>query len=195
MRYAAYVRVSDEEQLRGYSLDAQRRIIQDWGRSKGGSLVKVYSEEGESATTADRTQFQQLRLDARRGAFDAVVVHKFDRFARNRYDALAIKSLFRYDYKIKVLSVTEPSEDSGDGPIGALIEGIMECVADWYSRNLATEVKKARNNALSRDYTTTAHRSGWIRMKISNLSPTSMNSLDYLWHLMPLQQGVIATQM
>lgn len=143
MRYAAYIRVSDEEQLKGYSLDAQRRIITEWVASKGGSLVKVYAEEGESATTADRTQFQQLRLDARRGNFDAVVVHKFDRFARNRYDALAIKSLFRYDFKIKVFSVTEPSEDS-DGPIGALIEGIMECVADWYSRNLATEVKKSK---------------------------------------------------
>ena len=74
--------------------------------------------------------FRKCASTARNGKFDAVVVHKFDRFARNRTDALAIKSLLRYDYKIKVLSVTEPSEDS-DGPIGALIEGIMECVADW----------------------------------------------------------------
>jgi len=62
---------------------------------------------------------------------------------RNRTDALAIKSLLRYDYGIKVFSVTEPSEDS-DGPIGALIEGIMESVADWYSRNLAGETAKGK---------------------------------------------------
>ena len=30
MRYAAYIRVSHEEQVSGYSLDAQRRAIQDW---------------------------------------------------------------------------------------------------------------------------------------------------------------------
>ncbi len=77
------------------------------------------------------------------GKFDALVVHKFDRFARNRTDALAIKSLLRYDYGVKVFSVTEPSEDS-DGPMGALIEGIMESVADWYSKNLATEVAKGK---------------------------------------------------
>lgn len=70
-------------------------------------------------------------------------MHKFDRFARNRTDALAVKSLLRYDYGIKVFSVTEPSEDS-DGPMGALIEGIMESVADWYSKNLASEVAKGK---------------------------------------------------
>ena len=56
---------------------------------------------------------------------------------------MAIKSLLRYDYEIKVFSVSEPSEDS-DGPMGALIEGIMESVADWYSKNLATEVAKGK---------------------------------------------------
>jgi hypothetical protein len=36
------------------------------------------------------------------------------------------------------ISVSEPSEDS-DGPMVALIEGIMESVADWYSQNLAAD--------------------------------------------------------
>jgi site-specific DNA recombinase len=143
MRYAAYIRVSHEEQVNGYSLDAQRREIQTWITAKGGALTKVYAEEGESGTSANRTAFQQMRLDARNGKFDALVVHKLDRFARNRTDSLAIKSLLRYDYKIKVFSVSEPTEDS-DGPIGALIEGIMECVAEWYSRNLAAEVAKGK---------------------------------------------------
>lgn len=143
MRYAAYVRVSHEEQVTGYSLDAQRRAIREWVAGKGGTLVKIYADEGESALTAARTSFQKMRLDARHGKFDALIVHKFDRFARNRTDSLAIKSLLRYDYGIKVFSVSEPSEDS-DGPIGALIEGIMECVADWYSRNLASEVAKGK---------------------------------------------------
>ena len=143
MRYAAYIRVSSEEQVTGYSLDAQRRQIRDWVHNKGGTVVRWYVDEGESALTTDRSSFQEMRRDAQKGRFDALIVHKFDRFARNRTDALAIKSLLRYDYKIKVFSVTEPSEDS-DGPIGALIEGIMESVADWYSRNLATEVAKGK---------------------------------------------------
>jgi site-specific DNA recombinase len=84
-----------------------------------------------------------MRRDARKGKFDALVVHKFDRFARNRTESLAIKSLLRYDYGVKLFSVSEPSEDS-DGPMGALIEGIMEAVADWYSQNLGTETAKGK---------------------------------------------------
>lgn len=84
-----------------------------------------------------------MRKDVRKNKFDALIVHKFDRFARNRTDALAIKSLLRYDYGIKVFSVSEPSEDS-DGPMGALVEGIMESIADWYSKNLSTETAKGK---------------------------------------------------
>ena len=148
MRYAGYVRISSEEQVGNFSLDAQRRAIETWVAAKGGQLVKVYVDEAQSGRTADRPEFKIMRRDARNRKFDALVVHKFDRFSRNRTDALAIKSLLRHDYGVKVFSVMEPSEDS-DGPIGALIEGVMESVADWYSKNLATEVakgKKERSN-------------------------------------------------
>ncbi len=143
MRYAAYMRISSEEQVGNYSIDAQQRAIRAWVQAQGGQLVKEYVDEAKSARTTERPAFQQMRQDARNRKFDALVVHKFDRFARNRTDALAIKSLLRYDYGIKVFSVCEPSEDS-DGPIGALIEGIMECVAEWYSRNLGTEISKGK---------------------------------------------------
>lgn len=150
-RFAAYIRISSEEQIGNYSVEAQKRAIQAWVQAQEGQLVQIYIDEAQSGRTSERPAFQQMRQDARKGKFDALVVHKFDRFARNRTDALAIKSLLRYDYNIKVLSVTEPSEDS-DGPIGALIEGIMESVAEWYSRNLAAEVAKGRREKVNQGY-------------------------------------------
>jgi site-specific DNA recombinase len=143
MRYAAYVRVSSEEQIGNYSIDAQKRAIEAWVVTNGGILTQVYIDEGHSGRTAERPAFKRLRQDARKRKFDAIVVHKFDRFARNRTESLAIKSLLRHDYGIKVFSVSEPSEDS-DGPMGALIEGIMESVADWYSQNLSAETAKGK---------------------------------------------------
>ena len=144
MRYAAYVRISSEEQVGNFSIDAQKRAIKEWVKSQGdGRLVKTYVDEGASGRTSTRPAFLEMRRDAKKRKYDALVVHKFDRFARNRTDALAIKSLLRHDYDIKIFSVTEPSEDS-DGPIGALIEGIMEAVADWYSRNLSAETAKGK---------------------------------------------------
>ena len=100
------------------------------------------------------------------------MVHKFDRFARNRTDALAIKSLLRYDYGVKVFSVTEPSEDS-DGPIGALIEGIMECVADWYSRNLATETAKGKRERARQGYHNNRPPFGFDKTKDGVLYPNA----------------------
>jgi DNA invertase Pin-like site-specific DNA recombinase len=147
MRCAAYVRVSREEQVLGYSLEAQERLVRDWvSQQRGelsGELVAVYRDEGHSARTDDRPAFQQMVADARTGQFEAIVVHKFDRLARDRYDAVAYKTLWRNKLGIKVLSASEPSQDS-DGPLGMLVEGILEVVAHWYSLNLAAETRKGK---------------------------------------------------
>ena len=148
MRYVGYVRVSHEDQVQGYSLDAQRRAIKEWiARQAGdlkGRLVELYADEAKTATTDNRPALRQLRLDAKQGRFDAVVVHKFDRLARNREQAIAFKTLLRRDLGVKVFSVSEPSEDS-DGVVGMLVEGILELVAEWYSKNLSAEFKKGKH--------------------------------------------------
>lgn len=151
MRYAAYIRISSEEQVGNFSIDAQRRAISEWVKAQSGKIVHYYVDEAQSGRTADRPEFVNLRRDAKKHKFDAIIVHKFDRFARNRTDALAIKSLLRHDYGIKVFSATEPSEDS-DGALGALIEGIMESVADWYSRNLAQETVKGKRERAAQGF-------------------------------------------
>src|SRR5439155_1560923 len=58
MRYAAYVRISSEEQVGNFSIDAQKRAIQEWVKGKEGTLVKVYIDEAQSGRTADRPEFQ-----------------------------------------------------------------------------------------------------------------------------------------
>ena len=81
MRYVAYVRISSEEQIGNYSLDAQKRAIESWVIANDGILTQVYSDEGHSGRTANRPAFKQMRQDARKRKFDAIIVHKFDRFA------------------------------------------------------------------------------------------------------------------
>ena len=86
MRAALYARVSDEEQVEGYSLDAQRRAFRDYTKSQGWDTYHEYVEEGVSARTDDvvkRPLFQEVINDALAHKFDVLVVHKLDRFARN----------------------------------------------------------------------------------------------------------------
>lgn len=174
MRYAAYIRISSEEQVGNFSVGAQRRAIEAWVKQQGGQLVKVYTDEAQSGRTTDRPAFQQMRREAKERRFDALVVHKFDRFARNRTDALAIKSLLRQDYGVKVFSVTEPSEDS-DGAIGALIEGIMESVATGTAATSVRRHERASWRKPDRAITTTVRRLALTRRRKGCSHPTSTN--------------------
>src|SRR5689334_3780094 len=151
MRYAGYVRTSHEEKTVGYSLDAQTRAIQTWVQEMGGTLVKIYRDEGQSGRTANRSAFSQMLQDAQRKQFDAIVVHRFDRFSRNRLDSMAIKALLRHDFGIKIFSTIEPSEDS-DGEMGALLEAFAEIMADLYSRQTAANLAAGKRERAMQGY-------------------------------------------
>jgi site-specific DNA recombinase len=70
--------------------------------------------------------------------FDVVVVHKFNRFARNRYDSAIYKRQLK-KLGIKVESVTQPLDDS---PESVLMEALLEGMDEYYSLDLAREVMK-----------------------------------------------------
>ncbi len=85
LRAALYGRVSKEEQVEGYSLDAQRRAFRTLAEGRGWSQYKEYLEEGRSAHTDNvrkRPVFQEAIEDALAGKYDVLVVHKIDRFSR-----------------------------------------------------------------------------------------------------------------
>lgn len=151
MRYVAYVRISSDDQVGNFSLDAQENAIQQWVANQEGILVETYIDEAYSGRTTDRPAFLQMRRDARKAKFDAIVVYRFDRLARTVSDALAIKYLLRHEYGLKVFSVTEASEDS-DGEMGIIIEGVMESIADWYSQNLSEETSRGKKERARQGY-------------------------------------------
>ncbi|HEY3366470.1 MAG TPA: recombinase family protein [Symbiobacteriaceae bacterium] len=149
VRTALYGRVSTDEQVEGYSIGAQVKAMEEYAARQGWAVVAHYIDEGESARTDNRPQFQRMVSAAKRKPrpFDVILVHKFDRFARNREDSSIYKSLFRKECGVDVRSVTELTDSS---PSGKLLEGVLEVVAEFYSNNLAHEVLKGqRERALA----------------------------------------------
>jgi hypothetical protein len=74
LRAALYERVSSEEQVEGYSLDAQDRAGRLYCETHDLEVVHVYRDEGRSARTDDlskRPAFRQMLYDAEAGLFDA----------------------------------------------------------------------------------------------------------------------------
>jgi site-specific DNA recombinase len=145
VRCVIYLRVSTREQAEhgegeeGFSIPAQREACVRHVRDKGWDLIDEYADRGESARSADRPQLKEmLARIAEDGDVDAVVVHKIDRLARNMEDHVAIRALLRR-CSVTLVSVTENLEETASG---RLVEGIHALMAEFYSANLASEIKK-----------------------------------------------------
>ena len=82
MRAALYLRVSTEEQAaEGYSLDAQRIMLEDYCIAEGWDAVKVYEDDGYSGRNTKRPSYQRMMSEM--DQWDLIVVIKMDRIHRN----------------------------------------------------------------------------------------------------------------
>ncbi len=145
----AYARFSSDNQ-RTESIDAQLRAIRAYAKDNDIIIVDEYIDQAKSGTNADREDFQRMLAESGTGKFEIVLVHKLDRFSRNRYDSAFSKNLLKQN-GVKVVSVLEKFDDS---PESIILEGLMESLNEYYSANLSREVRKGmKENALACKYT------------------------------------------
>ncbi len=143
-RVACYARYSTSMQ-REESISAQIRAMKKYCAENNWSIVKVYTDQAYSGTTDKHPQFQQMIADAESKTFDIVLVHKLDRFARNRYDSSLYKQKLRKN-GVRLCSVLERIDNT---PESILLEGLLESINEFYSANLAREsMKGMKENAL-----------------------------------------------
>lgn len=140
-----YARFSSENQ-RDESIDAQVRAIKEFAKNNNINIIGKYIDRARSATTDDRPEFQRMIRDSSKKRFKIVLVHKLDRFARNRNDAIANRVALRKN-DVFLISVMEPLDE--DRPESVILESVLEAMAEYYSKNLAREVRKGlKENAL-----------------------------------------------
>ncbi|MBO5103818.1 MAG: recombinase family protein [Ruminococcus sp.] len=148
---AAYIRVSTGEQTE-FSPESQLKAIRKYAKEHDMILPEefIYTDEGISGRKAEkRPAFQQMigtaKLKPR--PFDVILLCKFSRFARNREDSIVYKSMLRKQCGIDVISV---SEQIGEDKTSILIEALIEAMDEYYSLNLAEEVKRGMMEKFSR---------------------------------------------
>lgn len=148
---AAYIRVSTDNQLE-LSPDSQIKQIRDYAK-RNDMIVPdefIFRDDGISGrTTSKRPEFNRMIGVAKTKPkpFDVILLWKFSRFARNREDSIVYKSMLRKQCGIEVVSI---SENLGDDKMSILVEAMIEAMDEYYSINLAEEVKRGMQERFSR---------------------------------------------
>ena len=145
LRAAIYHRVSSEEQVEGYSLDAQDRATRLYCEAHGWAITGEYRDEGKSARTDDltkRPEFARMLADAEAGLIDVIVVHMLDRFARNL--RVTLETLERLERQgVGFVSISENMDFTT--AIGRVILATLAAFAQYFSDNLSIETKKGKH--------------------------------------------------
>ncbi len=126
-----YLRVSTREQMESLSMEVQESRCTDWCRSKGLTVAAIFHDDGASARTTDRPEFQKMLsfIRAKRGQVGYVVVHDLSRFARN------------LENQVEVL--TELSA------VGVLLRSVMEDVDETAAGKLMRNIHGTFNQYFS----------------------------------------------
>ena len=106
MKVAIYARVSSEKQDVDLSISAQLKALREYVARNNHIIVIEYIDEAESGRSIDRPGFKQMIAAARQkpAPFEAILVWKLSRFARNREDSIIYKSLLR-KHGVQIISI------------------------------------------------------------------------------------------
>lgn len=156
-----YVRVSSHAQINNTSLETQEELCREYCEREGIEVDKVFIEKGESARYIDRTELQASIAYCGTKLINFFIVWRLDRFSRSAENHYRIRSLLT-DLGVRVISVSEPVEDS---PEGRFVEGIFALKAQLENEQRWIKVEHGIKARLQQGYWLSNHPPGYIRTK------------------------------
>lgn len=114
-KYIAYTCVYTVRQAKdGYSLENQKKEIENYCKMKGHELIHVFSDEGISGKNIqDREEFINMMRYVENENVDGIIIWKISRISRNFSDFLAITKKIENKGK-KLISLKDNYDSSSD---------------------------------------------------------------------------------
>ncbi len=138
MNAVIYARYSPGGDQTDQSIEGQLRECREFADRNDITIVGVYADHAMTGRNDHRPDFLRMIADSESGKFEAVIVWKLDRFARNRYDSAIYKAKLKKN-GVKIISAKENITDS---PEGIILEAMLEGMAEYYSANLSQNIKR-----------------------------------------------------
>lgn len=144
-----YARYSSDNQTE-QPIEGQLRVCNEYARTHDMLVIRTYIDRAMTGTNDNRPDFRNMIADSAKRDFDCVLVYKFDRFSRNKYETAIHKKTLK-DNGVKVVSATEYIPDT---PEAIIFEGMLEAMAQYYSEELSQKVRRGMNETrLKGNYT------------------------------------------
>lgn len=151
-------RVSSKEQEEtGYSLPAQRKLLEDYCHEHNLNVKKVFSISESASGAKQRKLFNEILVYLVKNHITNLVVEKTDRLTRNFYDAVTVDKWIKEEPSRRVHFVKENfvlHKESKSNEV--FIWNIKVAVAQYYIDNLSEEVRKGQKEKLAQ---------GWLPTK------------------------------
>ncbi len=142
MKTALYARVSTANNSQ--SPEMQLRELKEYCERRRWKVVGEYVDAGISGAREKRPELDKLMADAHHRRFDAVVVWRFDRFARSVSHLLRALETFKA-LGIEFVSLSEQMDTST--PTGKMVFTVLGAVAELERSLIAERVRAGLRNA------------------------------------------------
>ncbi len=134
---AIYARYSSDSQTE-QSIEGQLHVCEDYAKSNDILILDTYIDRAMTGTNDNRPSFLKMIADSKYKKWDYILVYRFDRFSRNKFETLKHKMALK-ENGVQLLSATEYLPDT---PERIIMESIFEGYAEYYSAELSQKVKR-----------------------------------------------------
>ncbi|MGH9475075.1 MAG: recombinase family protein [Terriglobales bacterium] len=183
MRAAIYARVST---LNGQNPEMQLAEVRAYCERRGWSVAGEFVDIGISGSKDRRPELDRMLAACRRRAIDAVVVYRYDRFARSLRQL--VNALSEFDaLGIQFVSLHENVDTTTPG--GRLVFGIFASIAEFERELIRERVRSGIAAARARAWNWCRNRAragsavqpnrGWARAPAMKPLPGAAGSIPY----------------
>jgi site-specific DNA recombinase len=134
----SYTRVSSREQEEGFSLAAQRELLEAYAKERGLKIAARFEESETAKAAGTRPAFAKMVAFFRDHQDAILLAEKTDRLYRNLKDWITLDDLKVEIHFVKEGSVISPESHSSQ----KFLHGIKVLMAKNYVENLSEEIRK-----------------------------------------------------